>query len=120
MLGSIPGKQALVEIALCTVVKEDTETFTVLICPDGGPYEYGAMRVLRRRYQEYMRDGIDPRDAAHKLIEFLRHVACMRKIEISCVNPGFDIGFIKAFLDRYASDEVTIVGFKSYDVVSYA
>lgn len=73
MLGSIPGKQALVEIALCTVVKEDTETFTVLICPDGGPYEYGAMRVLRRSYQEYMRDGIDPRDAAHKLTSSQAH-----------------------------------------------
>lgn len=121
MLGSIPGKHALVEIALCTVVPtEESETFAVLIRPDGGPYEYGAKKVLRRSYEEYVLDGFDPRDAAHKVIEFLKLISKGRKIEISCVNPGFDIGFVKVFLDRYASDEVGVVGFKSYDVVSYA
>ena len=121
MLGSIPGKHALVEIALCTVApKGESETFSVLIRPEGGPYEYGAMQVLRRSYEEYLRVGIDPRDASHKLIEFIRRVAGRRKIEISCVNPGFDIGFIKVFLEKYASDETGVTGFKSYDVVSYA
>ena len=121
MLGSIPGKHALVEIALCTVAqKGERQEFYVLIRPDGGPYEYGAMRVLRRSYEDYLRDGIDPRDAAHKLIEFLKSISNGRKIEISCVNPGFDIGFLKVFLAFYADDEVGVIGFKSYDVVSYA
>lgn len=121
MLGSIPGKHPLVEIGCCTVsTRGSMETFEVLICPHDAPYEYGAYKVLRRPYQDYVVSGVDPRDAAHRFIDFLKRVAAGRKIEISCVNPGFDFGFLKTFLSMYANDETGIVGFKSYDVVSYA
>lgn len=121
MLGSIPGKHPLVEIGCCTVSPLDAmKTFEVLICPYDAPYEYGAYRVLRRPYEEYRNKGVDPRDAAHRFIDFLKDVASGRKIEISCVNPGFDFGFIKTFLSMYADDETRIIGYKSYDVISYA
>jgi hypothetical protein len=121
MLGSTPGKHPLVEIGCCTVSPRDSmETFEVIICPHDAPYEYGAYRVLRRPYEEYRSKGIDPRDAAHMFIDFLKRVSSGKKIEISCVNPGFDFGFLKTFLSTYADDEVGVIGFKSYDVVSYA
>lgn len=121
MLGSIPGTHPLVEIGCCTVSqKVSMETFEVLISPNDAPYEYGAYRILRRPYQEYRASGMDPRDAAHQFIDFLKRVAGGRKIEISCVNPGFDFGFLKTFLSMYANDETGVIGFKSYDVVSYA
>lgn len=121
MLGSIPGKHPLVEIGCCTVsLRDSMETFEVLIRPYDAPYEYGAYKVLRRPYEEYRDKGVDPRDAAHMFIDFLKRVADGRKIEISCVNPGFDFGFFKNFLSTYADDETGIIGFKSYDVVSYA
>lgn len=121
MLGSIPGKHPLVEIGCCTVTPRDSmETFEILISPYDAPYEYGAYKVLRRPYEEYRASGVDPRDAAHQFIDFLKRVARGRKIEISCVNPGFDFGFLKMFLSMYADDETGVVGFKPYDVVSYA
>ncbi len=121
MLGSVAGKHPLVEIGCCTVSRpEDMKKFEVLIRPFDAPYEYGARNVLRRPYQEYHDCGVDPRDAAHAFIDFLKSVAGGRKIEISCVNPGFDIGFLKVFLSTYADDEVGVIGYKAYDVVSYA
>ena len=121
MLGSIPGKHPLVEIGCCNVVpRSEMKTFEGLIRPFDAPYEYGARRVLRRSYEEYMSNGEDGRDVAHRFIDYLHSTAGGRKIEISCVNPGFDIGFLKVFLDAYANDEVTVIGYKTYDVVSYA
>jgi DNA polymerase III epsilon subunit-like protein len=121
MLGGIPGHHPLVEIGCCTVDEaEDMKTFSVLIRPYDAPYEFGAKEVLRRPYQEYCDQGIDPRDAAHQFIRFLKTTASGRVIELSYVNPGFDVGFLKLFLHQYADDEVGVIGYKSYDVVSYA
>ena len=121
MLGSIPGKHPLVEIGCCSVDESKARTFSVLIRPpEDAPYEYGAREVLRRPFEEYVRDGLNPQDASHAFIEFLKSAARGRKLEISCVNPGFDIGFIKFFLSAYADDETGAVGYKSYDIVSYA
>ena len=121
MLGGIPGKHPLVEIGCCSVDEPKAPTFSVLIRPPkSAPYEYGARKVLRRPFEECVRDGINPQDASHAFIEFLKSAARGRKLEISCVNPGFDIGFIKFFLSTYADDETGAVGYKSYDVVSYA
>ena len=98
MLGGIPGKHPLVEIGCCSVDEPKAPTFSVLIRPpEGAPYEYGARKVLRRPFEEYVRDGLNPQDASHMFIEFLKSSAKGRQLEVSCVNPGFDKGSLSSF-----------------------
>jgi hypothetical protein len=120
MLGGIVGFHSIVEIGACNIEpKETIKKFSVLIQPAGGSYEYGARRVLRRPYSDFQRDGIDPRDAAHQFIEFLNEVSSGKNVEIICVNPGFDFGFLKNFLHTHCSDTVGVIGYKAFDITSY-
>lgn len=120
MLGGVPGTYSLVEIGCCTIDDKDQKTSSILVRPDCTSYEYGAFKVLRRPYSEYIASGVLPQDAAHQFISFLLDTAQGRSVEISCVNPGFDFGFLKVFLEKHAPDTVSCIGFKAFDVVSYA
>lgn len=120
MLGSIAGKHALVEIGVCTLDALVPRKWSVLIRPDGEAYEYGAKQVLRRPYEEYVTRGLLPQDATHSFIDFLGNVSGKLPPELIFVNPAFDFAFLKSLLARYSEDMVTVIGFRAYDITSYA
>ena len=124
MLGGVAGHYSLVEIGACTIEPiGKMQKFGCIIRPSMGhaeAYEHGSMKVLRRPFEVFQKEGLDPRDAAHQFVDFCDEVRGDRNIELHGVNSPFDFQFFREFLHRFCPDRADVIGYKAFDITSYA
>ena len=126
MFGGIVSHFSMVELGACVVENsgEGMRQYGSLIRPSIGhnePYEHGARKVLRRSYEEFFEKGKDPRQVAYEFVDFCDGIRGEEKsVKLTGVNISFDFPFIREFLYRFCPDRYEVIGYKGYEITSFA